>query len=144
MSTGIIITIVAVAAIILIGLLVISPRMRVRRRERVLQQRRERVAASHREAAGVREEHAEAAERRARIAEYEAQRERAEAQLHQERAAIHEQGLADHELDEHDERERFAGASAAPEHGTDLEREPTLGGRRSVSGGREQESAERA
>lgn len=124
MSTGIIIGIVAVAAIIVIGLLFLSPRMRVRRRERELQRRRERVAGHHRQEAGVREERAEAAEQRARMAGYEAQRERADAQLHQARAETHEQGLADHELVEAGERKRFAGTSAAPEHGTGVEQNP--------------------
>jgi FtsZ-interacting cell division protein ZipA len=145
MSTGIIIAIVAIVAVIVIGLLFVSPRMRVRRRERELQQRRQRVVGHHRQEASVREERAEAAERRARMAEYEAQRERADAQLHQTRAETLEQGVADHELVEDGERKRFAGTSAAPERGTSIEQDADAepgGGRSSVSGDRADYSAQ--
>ncbi len=128
MSTGVIIAIVVVAVIIIAALLfALSPmreRARVRRRERELQQRRERVAGEHRQEAQVREQRAAVAERRARIAESEAQRERAEAQLHEERAALHEEGLADPELVQDHERERFAGTSAVREDDTHLDEVP--------------------
>jgi hypothetical protein len=139
MSTGIIIAIVAVVVIIVIGLLFFVPRMRVRRRERELQQRRERVAGQRRQAAGVREERAEAAELRAREAGHEAERERADAQLHKTRAETHEQGLADDELIEDGERERFAGTSAVTERDAGVEGDGELGnGRRSARGNRGQ------
>jgi len=102
MSTGAIIAIAVVAAIILIALFVALPRLRQRsmerKRERELMERRETVATEHRQEASARVERAEAAEQRARIAEQEARRERAEAQLHEERATATDRGLADDDL----------------------------------------------
>jgi hypothetical protein len=78
------------------------------------------------------------------MAEYEAQRERADAQLHQARAETHEQGMADHELVEDGERKRFAGTSASPKHGADVEQDPDRefdsAARGSAEGGRGPES----
>jgi len=120
MSTGLIIAIVVVVVVVLAAGLLFSRargRLRVKQHERELGRRREAAVDEHREAAETRSEHAEAAEHRARIAEAEAQRERAEAQLHSERAQVHEQGLADHELVREEERDDFAGTSAAAERG---------------------------
>jgi hypothetical protein len=118
MSTGLIIAIVVVA-LILIGLLVLLPRMKkqaeLKKRERELGQRREAVAGEHREVADSRAQEAEQAERQARMAQKEAERQRAEADLHRERASMHEQGQADHELIDDHERDRFAGTSADPD-----------------------------
>jgi hypothetical protein len=148
MSTGAIVAIATAAALILIALLVLLPRMRERTRlrqlERELGQRREQVAGQHREEADTRARQAEAAEQRARMAEQEARRERAEAELHRERASAHERGLADDQLIEDHERERFAGTSAmtgqdkAPTaRGDAAGREPTGSGRGRTSAHRE-------
>ncbi|MBA3821990.1 MAG: hypothetical protein H0X17_24105 [Deltaproteobacteria bacterium] len=114
MSTGAIIAIVVVALII-IGLLVMLPRMRgaasQKQAERELGSRRETVATEHREAAAQGENRAELAERKARIAEQEAQRDRAEAKLQSERAEMHDRGLADDELIDDSERDRFDGVT---------------------------------
>ena len=113
MSTGLIIAIIVVVVIILlIAGLLLSPKGRVKRRERELSQRRDQVIESHRSEAQVREREAAEAEKRAQVAQAEAQRQRAEAELHESRAGLHEQGLADHELVEDHERDRFAGTSA--------------------------------
>ena len=116
MTTGAIIAIVVAALIIIALLAFVLPRMRararVRRQERELQNRRERVAGQYRAEAEARQVQASEAEQRARIAEREAQAERAQAELHAERADLHERGMADHELIGADERERFAGTSA--------------------------------
>ena len=113
MSTGIIIAIIVVVVmVLLIVAFVASPRGRVKRRERELDQRRDRVIEAHRSEAEVREREAAEAEKRAQLAQAEAQRQRAEAELHESRAGLHEQGLADHELVQDDERDRFAGTSA--------------------------------
>jgi hypothetical protein len=113
-----------VAAIILIALVAfVMPRMRrqsqVRARERELEQRRERVAGEHRAEAEERSRQAEMAEQKARMAETEAKRERAEAELHEQRAQTHESGMADHELVGDDERDKFAGTSAARDRDRD-------------------------
>jgi hypothetical protein len=57
-------------------------------------------------------------------------RERAESQLAKEKAKLHERGLADHELIDPDERERFAGTSAAEPHedGRVAAQAPRVGG----------------
>ncbi len=114
MSTGLIIAI-AVAAVLIIALLVLMPRMRssARRKkaERELHSRRERVADEHRTEAAERDRSAEMAEQKARMAEQAAQRERAEAQLQKERADMHERGMADHELIDDSERDRFEGVA---------------------------------
>lgn len=112
-----IIVVVVVGAAILLGLLLFALRrsrdtVRVKKRERELGRRRERVITEHRDEADVRARRAEEAEQRARIAEQEARRERTEAQLRQEQAALHERGMADHELVADHEREDFAGTSA--------------------------------
>jgi hypothetical protein len=113
MSTGVIIAaVVAVVLILLLFAFVMSPRQKLKRRERELGQRRERAVETHREQAGLRTERATEAEKRAQLAEAEAQRERAQAELHEARANVHEHGLADHELIGDDERDRFAGTSA--------------------------------
>jgi len=117
MSTGLIIAI-AVAAVILLALLVMLPRMRASARrkqaERELAQRRETVADEHRSAAREREQRAEIAEQKARMAQQAAERERAEAGLMQERATMHERGMADHELVDEGERDRFADVMSTP------------------------------
>jgi hypothetical protein len=114
MSTGLIIAIV-VAAIIILALLVMLPRMRASARrkqaERELHSRRQTVAGEHRTAAEERENRAEMAEQKARMAEQAAQRERAEANIHGERADMHERGLADDELIDDSERDRFEGVA---------------------------------
>jgi type II secretory pathway pseudopilin PulG len=116
MSTGLIIAI-AVAAVLILALLVLLPRMRStaqrKKAERELHSRRERVADEHRSAAAERENRAEMAEQKARMAEQAAQRERAEANLQSERAEMHEQGRADHELIDESERDRFEGVTPA-------------------------------
>ena len=116
MTTGAIIAIVVVALIVLALLAFMLPRMRARarvqKRERELQNRRERVAGEHRAAADARERQAAEAEQRARIAQREADAERADAEVHSERAGLHEKGMADHELIDESERDRFAGTSA--------------------------------
>src|SRR3954452_3653320 len=112
MTTGAIIAIVVVALIVIALLAFMLPRMRakaqVQKRERELQNRRERAAEEQRAEASSRERHASEAEQRARIAAKEADAERAQAQLHQERAGLHEKGMADHELIDESERDRFA------------------------------------
>jgi hypothetical protein len=117
MSTGLIIAI-AVAAVIILALLVLMPRMRASARrkqaERELHSRRERVADEHRSEAAERERAADMAERKARMAQQEAERERAEANLRQERAEMHERGEADHELIDDSERDRFEGVAGGP------------------------------
>jgi hypothetical protein len=121
MSTGLIIAIVVVA-LILLALLFFIPRMRekarVQKRERELEQRRDRVAGEQREHATAREREAKQAEQKARLAQKEAERQRAEADLHQERAKTYESGMADHELVDENERDRFAGTSAEAPAGT--------------------------
>jgi len=92
------------------------PRMRekarMQKRERELEQRRDRVAGEHREHADARQREAQQAEQKARLAQAEAEKQRAEADLHQERAKTYESGMADHELVDENERDRFAGTSA--------------------------------
>ncbi len=123
MSTVLIIVIVVVVLIILAALVaLLAPRARVKRRERELDQRREREVGAHREQAQVRQTRAQQAEKQAQLAQAEAQRERAEAELHQTRADVHEKGLADHELVEDHERDRFAGTSAVDNPGQDTGR----------------------
>lgn len=111
MSTGLIVLIVVVALIV-IGLLVLLPRMRAaserKKAERELVQRRETVAGEHREAAREREQRAEMAEQKARLAQQQAEKERAEAGMMEERAQMHERGMADDQLVEDHERERFS------------------------------------
>jgi hypothetical protein len=122
MSTGLIIAI-AVAAVLIIALLVLLPRMRAGARqkqaERELHSRRERVAEEHRSAASERENRAEMAEQKARMAEQEAQRDRAEANLQKERAQMHERGMADDELIEDHERGKFEGVSGSADRDGD-------------------------
>jgi len=109
-STGLIIAIVVVA-LILIGLLVLLPRMRAaaerKKAERELVQRRETVAGEHREAAREREQRADMAEQKARMAQQAAEKERAEAGMMEQRAEMHERGMADDELIDEHERDRF-------------------------------------
>jgi hypothetical protein len=117
MSTGLIIAI-AVAAVILLALLVMLPKMRASARrkqaERELAQRRETVADEHRSAAREREQRAEIAEQKARMAQQAAERDRAEAGLMEERATMHERGMADHELVDDSERDKFADVMSTP------------------------------
>ena len=114
MSTGLIIAIVVVA-VLLIGLLMLLPRMRANARqkqaERELHSRRNQVAEEHRSAAQEREHRAEMADQKARLAQTEAERERAEANVRNERATMHERGMADDELIDDNERDRFAGVA---------------------------------
>ena len=132
MSTAIIIVVVVVVvALVLTGLWFLLPRARVMRRERELSRRREHKVGEHREEAEVRGRRAETAAKRSQVAAAEAERERAEAQVHESKAKLHERELADHELVAEDEREHFAGTSAAeaPEHaersaGGERRREP--------------------
>src|SRR3954466_8030881 len=116
MTTGAIIAIVVVALIVIALLAFMLPRMRakaqVQKRERELQNRRERAAEEQRAEANTRERQASQAEQRARIAAKEADAERAQAELHQERAGLPERGMANHELIDDNERDRFAGTSA--------------------------------
>jgi hypothetical protein len=120
MSTGLIIAI-AVAAVLIIALLVLLPRMRAAARQkqaqRELHSRRDRVAEEERSAATERERDAEMAERKARMAQQEAERERAEANLRHERADMHERGMADHELIDEHERDRFQGVAGPDRDG---------------------------
>ena len=115
MTTGLIIAIVVIA-LILIGLLVMLPRMRrqaeMKKRERELGQRRDAAAGQHRQVAETRESEADKAEREARMAQKQAEKQRAEAELHKERATMTERGDADHELIDEHERDKFAGTSA--------------------------------
>jgi len=117
MSTGLIVAIV-VAAIIILALLVMLPRMRAagerKKAERELHSRREAVADEHRSAAAQRESRAEQAEQKARMAQQTAERERAEANLQSEHADMHERGMADHELIDDGERDRFAQVANTP------------------------------
>ncbi|HKG39776.1 MAG TPA: hypothetical protein VKB25_12360 [Conexibacter sp.] len=78
--------------ILLVLLAVVLPRMRARRHERQLENRRGELANQHREVAA--EQSA-----RARQAEGEAKRAEAEAELHEARADLHDRGLADDEID---------------------------------------------
>ena len=91
--------IIAIVALLLIGAFValfMAPKMRDRRRERVIQERRQEVAGAHHETAEQRRIHAEQMEQQARHA-------RAEAELHAQKAELHERGMADHELVDHDQ-----------------------------------------
>jgi FtsZ-interacting cell division protein ZipA len=121
MSTGLIVTIVIVA-LILVGLLVLLPRMRAKAQERKaakeLESRRGRVATEHREEADTRSTRAEEAERQAAIAQAAAQSERAEAERHEQEAHLHERGLADERLIDDQERDRFDGLTG-PARGAD-------------------------
>jgi Flp pilus assembly protein TadB len=101
MSTGLIIAIVAIVALLILLFAFVLPRSKAKARERETVRRREEVAGAHRE-------HAEERATRAEIAEKEAARERAEAELHETRAQMHERGMADDELDT--ERERLGTA----------------------------------
>jgi FtsZ-interacting cell division protein ZipA len=114
MSTGLIILIVVVA-LLLIGLLVMLPRMRAkaneRKAQRELESRRDRVATEHRETASARATEADRAEQEAEIAQQKARAERAEAERHEAEAKMHERGLADDKLVDDHERDRFAGVT---------------------------------
>ena len=88
MSTGAIVALAIIAALILILFVAVLPRMRRASAERKLQARRREIAGRHREEAESREAHAQLAER-------EAQRARAEAELHEHEAELHERGLVD-------------------------------------------------
>jgi hypothetical protein len=124
-STALIVAIV-IAALIIIALLFLLPRMRQaadrKKAERELHSRRETVASEHRQVADQRETRAEESERKARIAQQEAERERAEANMQRERADMHERGMADDELIEDHERDRFQGV-AGPDQTADADRD---------------------
>ena len=92
MSTGAIIAIAVIAAIILIALVVALPRMKRSAAERKLQTERRQRAEEHRSRAQLQQTKAE-------LAEQEARKQRAEAEIHAKRAELHEHGLADEELD---------------------------------------------
>ena len=92
MSTGAIIAIAAVAALVLIALTIAIPRMRRSAAERKIQQERRARAEEHRS-------HADQQRTKAELAEQEARKQRAEAEIHAKRAELHENGLADHELE---------------------------------------------
>ena len=98
MSTGLIIAIIVVAALLTVGLVAFT--VRTRRDERMLKQRRREAVAARRRDADLRAKDAERADMRARIARAEAERNRAEAQLQKERAAAYQSGLADDQLPE--------------------------------------------
>ena len=114
MSTGVIIAIV-VMVLLLIGLLVLMPRMRGKAQERKAQKelegRRDRVATENREAASTRATEAEKAEQQAVVAQQKAKAERAEAERLESEAQLHERGLADDQLVEDHERDRFQGVA---------------------------------
>lgn len=120
MSTGLIIAIVVVV-LLLIGLLVLMPRMRAKANERKAQKelgsRRDRVATEHRETASARAGEADRAEQEAEIAQQKARAQRAEAEQHESEAKLHERGLADDKLVEDHERDRFSGVTGG--NGTD-------------------------
>lgn len=120
MSTGVIIAIVVVV-LLLIGLMVLMPRMRAKANERKaqkeLESRRERVATEHRETASARTGEADRAEQEAEIAQQKARAQRAEAERHESEAKLHERGLADEQLVEDHERDRFSGVAGG--NGTD-------------------------
>ena len=146
MSTGLIIAIV-VAAIIIIALLVMLPRMRAgaqrKQAERELHSRREAVAGEHRSAAAERENQAEQAEQKARLAQQTAEKERAEANLQSERAKMHERGMADDELIEEHERDRFADVAGTGTRGdADADARTTDEGARAATGRDESTSPE--
>jgi FtsZ-interacting cell division protein ZipA len=130
MSTGLIILIVVVA-LLLIGLLVMLPRMRAksqeRKAQRELESRRDRVATEHRETASARATEADRAEQEAEIAQQKARAERAEAERHEAEAKMHERGLADDKLVEDHERDRFAGVTG--DNGTEADRRDDRVGR---------------
>lgn len=92
MSTGAIIAIAVLAAIVLVALFVVVPRMRRSAAERRLNWERQKRAEEHRERAKLQQT-------RADLAEQEARKQRAEAEIHAKRAELHEHGLADHELE---------------------------------------------
>jgi hypothetical protein len=91
-STGAIIAIVLGVLILLVLLAVLVPRMRGRRRQHQLENRRGELASQHRQAATEQAT-------RARQAESEAKRAEAEAELHEARADLHDHGMADEEID---------------------------------------------
>jgi hypothetical protein len=129
MSTGLIILIVVVA-LLLIGLLVMLPRMRAkseeRKAQRELESRRDRVATEHRETASARATEADRAEQEAEIAQQKARAERAEAERHEAEANMHDRGLADDKLVEDHERDRFASVTGG--NGTDADRRDDVRG----------------
>ncbi len=114
MSTGVIIAIVVIV-LLLIGLLVLLPRMRAkadqRKAQKELEGRRDRVATENREAASTRATEAERAEQEAVVAQQKAKAERAEAERLESEAQLHERGLADDQLVEDHERDRFQGVA---------------------------------
>lgn len=94
MSTGLIIAIIVVAALLILGamaLMAMRPRMKRRAAQQRMDERRTRAADRHRS-------EAEQRQARAQMAEQEARRARAEADLHESRAEMHERGMADDEL----------------------------------------------
>ena len=129
MSTGAIIAIAAVAALVLIALTIAIPRMKRSAAERKLQQERRARAEEHRS-------HADQQRTKAELAEQEARKQRAEAEIHAKRAELHENGLADDELE--------TGTTTTMDRTTTDPRETDGGRFREVTGGRAHEPASEA
>ncbi len=138
MTTTAIIAIVIAALLIIAVVAFMLPRMRrkaqIQKRERELQQRRDRVAGEHRaeaEAARAPGQSRPSSERGSPSGKPRPSAPRRE--LHQERAGLHERGMADDELIDESEREKFAGTSAMSTDrdgdGVDDSREATADGR---------------
>lgn len=129
MDTGLIIAI-AVAALVLIALLVMLPRMRgaakQKQAEREIATRRDHAVDTHRREAEERQVEADRLE-------HEARARRAEAEAHGERASLHQRGLADEQLvgDNESDLARRAGVEPAGERRVE--------GTRDVEGGRAHE-----
>lgn len=105
------IVIVVIAALLLVALAVMAPRMKQAKEERELQSQRDQAAEQHRGQAETRRGHAEQAE-------LEAKRARAEADALEGRAQQHERGMADEELAGGERGGHDAGRHAATEsHG---------------------------
>ena len=131
MDTGAIIAIAVIAALILIALVVLVPRMRSKAEERKVQQHRQEAAEHHRVEADQKQQRAE-------LAEAEAKKARAEAEMDAKKADLHERGMADHELGI-DTPGRDNGHDREVVHET---RETREQGFRDVSGGRAHEPVE--
>jgi predicted Holliday junction resolvase-like endonuclease len=101
MSTGLIVAIVVVVALVLLALVFLVPRMRRAGAQRRMDHRRGEAADRHREVAEERTVRADAAEREAQLA-------RAEADVHESRAELHERGLSDDALADPEQDRRFA------------------------------------
>jgi hypothetical protein len=134
-----------VAAVLLIGLVMLVATAPKRRARKDLEESRDRAAQAHREAAEARahqatvaereaqhaaaqaaeaEERAREAHREAKAAEDLAETQRRQASMHEERADLHERGEADHELAARD----AATAPEAADRDPRSERDVVLGG----------------